>query len=231
MKRSQVEAPIELWLTAIILVALMGLIYYVYTNIVEAKCIAEMKDQTRKLAVALTEIAPYSPPTSREVEFRMMRCGSISIEGVRFVYYQHQQYCSDCPGSVGGCWKIEPFTVDELGRDVPVRDAGTCIVMSGIAWISQDTSSGCQFVSTDPCTSPVFDSVTSATYCPHIPQSVWKKTSMDPLGSNSPTRWGVFRRSSTETVYSIKLTKSLAAVAGGSSGMEAGQINVCAKLK
>jgi hypothetical protein len=79
----------------------------------------------------MMDVAIGSPPTSREVYFRMPVCAGISTEGLRFTYYTNPQYCTSCPGKYGSCWKIEPIIYDPKSMRYRTSDTQECVEMSG----------------------------------------------------------------------------------------------------
>ncbi len=212
MKRGQVDAPIELFVAVIILMASMSLAFYLMNQTNESKCIAQLKTETDKLQSAMLDIALASPPTSRTITFEMPRCGSVNVEVLQFVYYSSPEYCRLCPAHYGGCWQIVPISVDRYGQYSVVSDAVSCVQMSGDLWIDDE---GCDSDSINLGDSP----------CPYgETQCDFEKTSV----SNSVlenSRWATLGKETGSNIYKITLTKTTR-LTGGS---EAGAIRVCAK--
>lgn len=210
MKRGQVDAPVELFVAVIVLMASMSLAFYLMNQTNESKCIAQLKTETDKLQSAMLDIALASPPTSRTITFEMPRCGNINIEVLQFVYYSNPEYCRLCPAHYGGCWQIVPISVDRYGQYSVVSDAVSCVQMSGDLWITQDDSGDCLDLNAKPCPNA---------NCPFDITGVSDSVLDD-------SRWQTFGKQSGSSVYKITLTKGTSQM--GEQG-EAGTIKICIK--
>ncbi|PIN95929.1 hypothetical protein COU39_03505, partial [Candidatus Micrarchaeota archaeon CG10_big_fil_rev_8_21_14_0_10_60_32] len=211
--RAQVDAPIELFVAIIVLMASMSLAFYLMQQTDEGKCTAQLRTETEKLQSAMLDVALASPPTSRTVAFEMPRCGKINVQILQFVYYSEPEYCRACPSHYGGCWQIIPVSIDRDGKYTTVSDAVSCIQMSGDMRLEADET--CGALSGNPCPVDAPDCGSGVT---GISSKVWNGNPED-----SPSRWVTFGKQDT-TVYRITLTKTTTLI--GHEG-EAGSIKIC----
>jgi len=209
-KKSQVSAPIELFVAVIILAMTLALGLKVIGDVEEGKCIATLKTQTQQLKNAMLDVALGSSGTKRTVYFTLPSCGDKKVEGLQFVLYKKPEYCRLCPGTYGHCWQVVPVARDPRtpGKYFPVLDAISCINMAGDKPCFDDPRTPIHEES--PCNSANFG----------VPSSI-----LDSELSSWQTLSGVNARA-----FYINLTKTTTlAVGAGASGTERGSIQVCAK--
>ncbi len=205
--RAQVDAPIELFVAIIILVSSMALVYSVWNQVDEGKCIAALKIETQKLQSAMLDVSIASPPTSRTVNFAMPNCGGKKVRVLQFVYFPDAKYCRLCPGSYGSCWQIIPNAVDSKGTMTPITDAISCVNMAGDTVISQEAT--CALLSSSP--TPDNCQTNYGSEC-----SVFGYEGED-------IKWQTFGAPKGSQYFTVKLTKGLVI----DQGTEQGKINVC----
>jgi hypothetical protein len=239
--KGQVEAPIELVVAVIILIASMAIAFNIMNQSGEEQCITKLKTQLTRLAEDLVDVQQGSPPTSKSVPFTLYSCGSIAVDGIRFAYYQNPAYCGLCRTGFGGCWVIEPLQKDpQTLQHRPVERTSVCVDMPGAVVINpvcQDLSSSERLVDYQkPCpdgTGPSGENEIIDGKCPGVPENIWKES------ADNPSFWNTFiRESGGAQTYVIELTK--AGGAGGAQcsiegqdplqGMECPQINICIRI-
>ncbi len=207
--RGQVDAPIELFVAIIILASSMALVYSVWNQVDEGKCIAALKIETQKLQSAMLDVSIASPPTSRTVNFAMPNCGGKKVRVLQFVYFPDAKYCRLCPGSYGSCWQIIPNAVDSKGTMTPITDAISCVNMAGDTVISQEAD----------CGTLTPDKMPSENDCKTNYGSECSVFGYD----DTDIEWQTFGAPKGSQYFTIKLTKGLAI----GEGVEQGKINVC----
>ncbi|MFH0973370.1 MAG: hypothetical protein V1817_01105 [Candidatus Micrarchaeota archaeon] len=142
-RKSQVEAPIELFVAVIILTMSMALALNVWNSMQEQQCVARIKTTMSRVQNALVSIAISSPPTTRIETIDFPRCGNYNIKAVQFAYFSKPEYCRLCPGQYGGCWQLIPLSYGSDGTYSTLTDAITCVQTSGqisLAWDGDDSA-------------------------------------------------------------------------------------------
>jgi len=229
--RGQVEAPIELLVSVIILAMSLALAFSVINSSNESQCIAQMRSDVRALESAMVDVAIGSPPTTREVSFAMRTCGTKKVEGLRFVKYKSVDFCkADCASYANGCWKIEPVYVDSGDKLLkPIQEATLCINMPldmGVEDESSPTSS--DLPSNKNCEELVDNP------CPDRLDSTCKLSSaLTKIQADSDTRpyWRTLGTSKDGArTFTLKLTKRLylGILGAGEAAGQKGYIGVCA---
>jgi hypothetical protein len=129
--RSQVSAPIELFVAVIIMSLSIALSFYIYSNFNEAYCEYQIRTNNDNLKDAMQKAAISYWGSSEPASYEMPRCGRAPVQAVRFVRYPDARYCKACPSSFKGCWRIEPLTYDaENGVFAPITDASVCVSLA-----------------------------------------------------------------------------------------------------
>jgi len=235
----------ELVIAVIILIASMTIALKLISDSGEAQCISEVKAEVDKLKLAMQDLALQSPPSKRTFYFHMPKCGETSVDVLRFVYYNSEQYCRACPGHYAGCWKMEMASYDPDGQkltqgtslmqnSVCIDIAGEFTVLDGSdtsiggqAW-DPATGLGCLPLGVNPCPVNEFDS-TNPFSCTAstsgVPTNLYtgsdSKASFSTLG-----RWYASGATIKRTrIFKITLQKRTYHGLGG----EAGAIAVCAQ--
>ncbi|MEM4255338.1 MAG: hypothetical protein QXR53_03345 [Candidatus Norongarragalinales archaeon] len=212
--KSQVSAPIELFVAVIILAMALGLGLKVIGDVEEGKCVATLKTQTQQLKNAMIDVALGSAGTTRTVYFDLPTCGNEKVDGLQFVLYLQPEYCRLCQGNYGYCWQVVPISRDPANRNrySQVPDAISCVNMAGDVQI-KECAGGIQ-LSNAPCFQEAGCNPTDF----GVTTSVWREG--DPT---SPSRWKTLSGLDVRS-FKIKLTKTTE-LAGGN---ERGSIEVCA---
>src|SRR3989344_7073908 len=233
--RSQVDAPIELVIAIIILLASLSIALLVFNDTGKQKCIAELRAEVYNLQNAMQDLALQSPPSKRSVIFRMPSCGGDSVDALRFVYYSDPMFCRLCAGHSSGCWKLELASYKpDIERFVPgeVSKADVCVDISGeidlqdlkgLDGVSAEEQEGCTELSNTPCPilyESVCDPKTSGK-----PRDVFDPTSED-TKLRSPSRWQTLGREAR--VYEIILKKGFSS-GGVCTEASCPAIQICAK--
>jgi hypothetical protein len=214
--RGQAEAPLELVIAVIILAASMALAFLVMFRATEVQCIAQLRSETRGLENAILDVAQGSPPTQRVVNYELPVCREQVVEAVQFVYFSDPNFCSQCVGSFGGCWKIQPTIKDQAGRYTSLSEASTCINIAGSIELVQDESPGCQTLSDNPCPTGDWSSCNSDyTASPETSAKIQQTSRFATLG-----KFGNIR------LYNVTIRKEIILGAGGS---EVTNIKICAR--
>lgn len=226
-RKSQVSAPIELFVAVIILAFTLALGLKVIGNVEQGKCIATLQTQTQQLKNAMLDIALGSSGTRRTVYFTFPTCGNQKIVGLQFVLYKQPEYCRLCPGTYGHCWQVVPVAKDPAYPDryVQVSNAISCINMAGDIQISQ-CSSGVVQLSKTPCLGIVGADSTCDPLTMGITKSVWDSSLSEESRHSS---WNTLSGVGARAFY-INLTKttSLGQGANPTEGVERGSIEICA---
>ncbi len=143
LRKSQVEAPIELFVAVIILTMSMALALNVWNSMQEQQCVARIKTTMSRVQNALVSIAISSPPTTRLETIDFPSCGQYNIKAVQFAYFSKPEYCRLCPGQSAGCWQLIPLSYGADGTYSALTDAITCVQTSGPISLSWDDSADC----------------------------------------------------------------------------------------
>ena len=238
MFRSQVSAPIELVVAIIILVTSITLALFVLNDVGRTQCSAQLKSEVQKLQLAMQDLALQSPPSTRQMFFTMPSCKDFSVDAVRFVYFNDPKYCRECPGQLGGCWKIDlatykPTSDGEIGsyaqQSQSLSSASVCVDIAGDLELIDENLNGanpeCVSLSPNPCPAttpdgqPISPGECSALVS-GVPSTIYRE------GANSPAHYLTLGKSSrADRVFKVELKKGLYT---GSQG-ETGAIYVCAK--
>ncbi|MDP2717715.1 MAG: hypothetical protein Q8P02_03150 [Candidatus Micrarchaeota archaeon] len=148
------DAPIELVIAIIVLVASLSLAFFVIQQSETGRCIASLKTQVQHLQQAILDVGLGSAGTKKTVRFDMPRCGDKTVEGLQFVNFKKAEFCRACPGNFNGCWQIIPLARTSQGL-VQLREAATCIDLPSerisINPAPQTSGSACQRLSDSPC--------------------------------------------------------------------------------
>lgn len=217
-RRSQVSAPIELFVAVIILAMTLALGMKVLNDVEEGKCIAALKTQTQSLKNAMLDVALGSSGTKKTIYFTFPSCGGKKVEGLQFVLYLDPAYCRLCQGNYGYCWQIVPVARDPDNRDrfAPVSDAISCVNMAGNLQLSV-CSSGSSLFSDTPC----FKGDPSCTPSKYgLVTSVWDPTA---LPENQKSKWQTLAATGSRSYY-LTLSKTTTL----SRSEEQGSIELCA---
>ncbi|MEK6953566.1 MAG: hypothetical protein AABX01_01045 [Candidatus Micrarchaeota archaeon] len=226
-KRSQVDAPMELVVAIIILLASLSLAFLIMKQVISQRCIAEVKSEVYNLQAAMQDLALQSPPSKRSVIFRMPTCGDERVDLIRFVHYSDPIYCKLCPGHTAGCWKLELASYDpqdEVYITDDLRQAEVCVDVAGeLELKDESTEQGnplqCEPLSSSPC--PMGFSKECNFETSGKPKSVY-----DPDELNSPSRWQTLGRQSL--VYEIILRKGFSS-GGKCTTASCPAISICAR--
>ncbi|HIH20747.1 TPA: hypothetical protein HA244_05765 [Candidatus Micrarchaeota archaeon] len=213
--KSQVSAPIELFVAVIILALTLSIGWSVINTTSQAKCEAKLKTQTQNLKNAMLDVALGSSGTSRTVYFQFPSCGSQQTIGLQFVLYQKPEYCRLCTGTYGYCWQVVPIAKDPAspGKFVQISNAISCVNMAGDIQISRDAADAqCVELSSKPCLNE--NNCNAADY----------GISREVLDNS---RWSTLS-GERSSAFDIVLTKKTVL---GTNGEEQGSIEVCAKKK
>ncbi len=222
--RSQTDAPIELVIAIIILLASMSIAYMIYIDLMKDRCLSEMKGEVQKLQLAMQDLALQSPPSTRRIEFKMPTCGDTRTDVLRFVYYSRPEFCRACPGHFAGCWKLELASYnpseDRYEQSNELYNAGICVDIAGDMVLIEDSSGDpdCQELSDNPCP-------TGVSPCDFDKSGVLRSV-YDPAVIDSPSRWQTLGKKAR--LYEITLKKGLAVCSAGSA-TQCPAISICAK--
>ncbi|MFH1750081.1 MAG: hypothetical protein ABH863_00205 [Candidatus Micrarchaeota archaeon] len=228
-KRSQVDAPMELVIAIIILLASLSIALLIFNSTDEQRCIAELKSEVRNLQNAMQDLALQSPPSTRSVIFRMPSCGGERVDALRFVYYSKPEFCRLCSGHLNSCWKLELASYKpDLEKYVggQISQADVCVDVSGeidlqdMSKLANPAVTGCIELSNNPCPPERADECTAS--MSGKPKNVFDDS--NPL--NSPSRWQTLGREAR--IYEIILRKGFST---GGVCIEAScpAIEICAK--
>lgn len=217
-KKSQVSAPIELFVAVIILAMALALGLKVIGDVEEGKCVATLKTQTQQLKNAMLNVALGAAGTTDTVYFSLPTCGNNKVDGLQFVLYLAPEYCRLCQGSYGYCWQVVPLSKESgvSTRHIQLSDAISCVNMAGNIQI---TSEGCPGDSVALSDTPCFQESGCNPTDFGVTRNVWQDGNPD-----SPSRWKTLDGTSVRT-FTIRLTKTTE-LAGG---FERGSIQVCAQ--
>lgn len=229
--KSQVDAPIELVIGVIILVASLTIAFSILRDVQSAQCGSQLKTEIQKLQLAMHDLALQSPPSQRKVFLTMPVCGQDSVDVVRFVYFSDPRFCRACPGQVGGCWRLDVATYlpDAQGGAFTsgtkaLSEASICVDMPGnIAVVDEHSNNPgvCTELSSSPC--PLFNPFGEAvrgcdSSISGVPSAVYSGRTED------PSRWTTLGRLPGVRQYEITLKKTLLLSGKG----ETGALSVCA---
>ncbi len=214
MLRSQASwGVMEILIATIILGMSMGVVFYSLKNIEETRCIADLKSSNVALQNAMLDVALGSPPTTRQVVYKMPTCGDKSVEAVRFAYYKEKELCRLCPGQYEGCWIIEPTVYDyTLKKLYRLEDASVCVQMPAdisIEAVSAGDCLGDQMTNT-PCPKYLPDSPNPGT-CDILKTTGFKSPIYNPVTKDSKSVWQTFgRKKDDPRTFIFQLTKAVA---------------------
>ena len=222
--KSQVSAPIELFVAVIIMSMSIAIALYIYQKAGDTQCSDQIRSQNERLQIAMQEVAQGFWGTSEPVDYYMNRCGSSPVDAVRFAYFSDVRYCHGCPSSFGGCWKIEPLTFNPTTNDLaPISDASVCITLAEKLTIEGDSNCNVA-VENMACPRSIRGStIVTNQSCADLVKMSGVYGSSGALGSNQFATFG--RDDPSVSYFRIKITK--AESAAGPSG-RAGRIVVCA---
>lgn len=215
--KSQVSAPIELFVAVIILAMSLALGLKVIGDVEEGKCVATLKTQTQQLKNAMLYVALGSPGTTRTIYFTLPTCGTKKVDGLQFVLYLAPEYCRLCQGNYGYCWQVVPVSRESgnLNRHNQVSDAISCVSMAGDVQIKE--CAGGIPLSNAPCFEESGCNPTDF----GITKGVWNTGAPE---SERLSKWKTLSGVNTRS-FKIKLTKTTE-LAGGA---ERGSIEICAE--
>ena len=152
-KKGQVEGPIELMVGIIIFAMALAIGFYVMNMVKKSECDKLVRNLMERISLSMQDIAISSSGTKKTVILELPRCKG-KIVGIRFAYYKEPQYCRDCKGLYGSCWKIEPLIYDNKIKSVVVfREASSCVNIGGNMRIEADTSDNALVGNNNPCPS------------------------------------------------------------------------------
>lgn len=194
----------------------MALAFLVMSQTGEAKCFAELNSQVRDLKMAMMDVAVGSPPTSREVVFRMPVCAGLAVDGLRFAYYEKPLFCSSCPGRYGACWKIEPIVYDAKAQNYRTSDVQQCVEMSGDVQIYDQGTCVDLYDASSP------EDARCPTLSYRVPDGECRSDVFTGAGVRSFLTLG---KELGKEAYRIRLTKKISVGAGAAK--EIGLIEVC----
>ena len=138
-RKAQVEGPIELMIGIIIFSMALAIGFYVMNTVKKSECDKLVRNLMDKISLSMQDIAISSSGTEKTVILELPRCKG-KIVGIRFAYYKEPQYCRNCKGWYGSCWKIEPLIYDNKIKEVVIfREASSCINIGGNIKIEADT--------------------------------------------------------------------------------------------
>lgn len=217
-KKSQVSAPIELFVAVIILAMSLALGLKVIGDVEEGKCVATLKTQTQQLKNAMIDVALGSAGTTKTVYFTLPTCGDKKVDGLQFALYLDPAYCKLCQGNYGYCWQVIPVSKDpsRANKHVQVSDSISCVNMAGDIQLKDCTNSGGISLSITPC----FEGTACNPQDFGVLKSVWDPDSPD----SGPSHWKTLSGENLRS-FKIKLTKTTELAAGA----EKGAIEICAE--
>ena len=226
--RAQADAPVELVIGVIILIASMTIALSIMKQTEQTQCLSQVKGEVQKLQLAMQDLSLQSPPSSRKVYFNMPSCGSASVDVVRFVHYNDAAFCRECPGRFGGCWKIELASYIPAGtagsseKFQTLPDVSLCADVSGTIYL-KDMSAGASTTNIGYA-SASYDAGKDASCrtASGIPKAVFDTTGST---SNLKSNWLTLGRKGGRT-YLIEMKKDTITC---SNVGECGAISICAK--
>ncbi len=137
--KGQANAPIEILLAVILLSMGLAIAFNVMKSSGDYQCKLKIKASSENLKLAVQTVNTGYAGTAKEIEYQAQRCGSISVDALRFAFYNQPAYCGDCAGHYSSCWKIEPLQIfkDSEGSErlEVISDAALCIDMPGDVWM------------------------------------------------------------------------------------------------
>ncbi|MFH1107243.1 MAG: hypothetical protein V1787_05085 [Candidatus Micrarchaeota archaeon] len=222
------EAPIELVIGIIILLASMGIALAVMGNASKTRCVSELRGQIDTLKLAMQDLSIQSPPSMRKVFFTMPSCGGDSVDVIRFVYYNREINCRACPGHYSSCWKIEPYSYEtstqKYLQSATLIQTEACIDLAGAITLIDENSAGnnaCMPLSDSPCITPGCTA-----------DQAGLVDALMPSGRVASYRtFGRFDSDGNPTSRKFEITLRKTVVAGGGAcdGSECGAILICVK--
>ncbi|MFH1199691.1 MAG: hypothetical protein V1708_01345 [Candidatus Micrarchaeota archaeon] len=240
MKLRGQDAPVELVIAIIILLASMVIALKLITDVGESQCISQLKSEVDKLKLAMQDLSIQSPPSRHKLFFHLPACGGTSVDVVRFVYFNKPEFCRNCPGHFDNCWQLQLASIDGNGnyqQSSKLAQAGTCVDMTGAVQL-QDAGnprlpgynplSDCAELSTTPCIFGVVDA--RCKEISGVPESVLK----DAMTGDEISSWRTFGKNyegatSTAVSRNFDITLTKTTVTGGCGGSECGAIRICVK--
>ena len=221
--RSQVSAPIELFVAVIIMSMSIAIAVYIYQKAGNTQCSDQIRSQNERLQIAMQTVAQGFWGTSEPVDYYMDRCGSTPVDAVRFSYFSNVRYCGACPSTFGGCWKIEPLTYNPNTNDLStIPEASVCITLAEKLTIEGDPTCNVN-VTNMACPLNLRGTVVANNTCAGMVKMSDVYGASGTLGSNQFATFG--RDDPSASYFKIKITK--AESAAGPSG-RAGRIVICA---
>lgn len=206
--RGQVEAPIELVVGIIIFGMAIGMAFYVINQSQYADSLKRVRGEMEKIQLAMQDVTVGYMGSQREIVVSLPT-SSGRIKAIRIAYFPSQEFCWDCPGKYGGCWKIEPLVYDLNLKDYNVLSgASVCVDVPGEVVLY--AGSGCLSLSEKTCPINDPDCKTGG-----IPAAIVAKNP----GMTFMTLGTEYR------VYTLRLKKTVAY----SGQREVGAIEICAK--
>ncbi len=231
-RRSQVDAPIELVIAIIILLASLSIAMLIFGDTGKQKCFAELRGEVQKLQLAMQDLALQSPPSTRSVYFTFPSCGSERIDILRFAYYSRPEYCKACAGQYAGCWKLEMASWDRNAESYTqspeLYNSGICVDVSGNMILYDQNDQGgmqdpeCQPLSDTPCSSGI--DLLSDSECTFQKSGVIRDVFNPGAVAETSSRWKTLGREAS--TYQIRLTKAIGTCPDSSS---CPAIAICAK--
>jgi hypothetical protein len=198
--KSQADAPVELVVAIIILLASLSVAMLVMKGVEDQRCSSELNGEVQKLQLAMQDLALQSPPSTRKIFFNIPRCGDEKIDAVRFVYFSRADFCGRCPGHFAGCWMLQMVSINQktgvynIKQDICVDMAGDIDLKTG------DVANQCVALGETPCTEGNENDcdVTKTGYTSKV------FTYNDPT---NPSRWATL--TTDKRTYQIDLQKSI----------------------
>ncbi len=231
-KKSQVSAPIELFVAVIIMAMSLAIAFYVMNETSCARCLAEQKGESQKLADAMHAVTLGFSGSKQSLIYSMRACCESQVDGIRFARYTSREFCGKCPGGLGGgCWRIEPVGYDREGRLVPFADASVCVDMSESLEVDPAPCGGEDLLKS-PCPKKDGQPLTTSEckeksyYVECGTEGWWGRDSSDCVttgaGTTGIARFKTLSRDDASATYRINMTKTV--VANGKVGLQ-----VCSK--
>ncbi len=214
--RSQVDAPVELVISIIILLASLSIALLIFGNTSEQQCQSTVKGEIQKIQLAMQDLALQSPPASRKIYLTLPDCGSRSTDLLRFVYFSRPQYCGACPGHFAGCWKLQIASFNKATQTYTSSDE-ICVDVAGDMVLAQSQNLGCEDLTNAPCPDGGID-------CENGLDRVYNIN--DPTTSIS--RWSTLETKARS--YEITMSKGIANCPNSALGAQCPEISICAQV-
>lgn len=218
--RSQADAPVELVVAIIILVASLSIASMVMASVGEEQCKSQLRGELQQLQLKMQDLALQSPPSTRTVDFILPGCSRLKTDLLRFVYYSRSDFCRACPGHYSGCWKVQLASYipdknnpDEGSYYVPQNEE-ICVDMAGDMQLVLDAGPECEQLSENPCA--------IGEEC-NADRSLVPSNVFDSTNPNTPSRWRTLQTKGRK--FEITLAKTIVPC---TSGAQCPAISICA---